>query len=286
MGAPVATRAGGGPIAAVLVVPDRGPGLSGGRVGRRVADGQRRVAGFGLGVGRVGRAGEAKPGGADGSAVPERELAGRVDRVGLSRQGREATDGPAPVRAGTMGRSRAVGRVRAAASAATRARRGPRRRRANGGARRGVCTQAVPRGGGGAGYGFHTRAVPRAGPGAGGRNPVSRGARRLPGADGAGGLAVRPVARPAVLFTPKTHGASVSRHAPRIARSGIFPAHILRAAGEGFALTGCGCGRYPWQASMRTSLSAAAAAAGVRTGSLRQQACRGPTDSGPTREGL
>ncbi len=75
------------------LVVDHGPGLRGGQVGRRVAQREGRVAGFGVGLGGAtcGAAG-AKPRGPRGRPVPRRELARRVDRVGLPRPRRVAAD--------------------------------------------------------------------------------------------------------------------------------------------------------------------------------------------------
>jgi hypothetical protein len=105
MGVPPPSEVRARPAAAVPVrgragrrlVVDHGPGLGGGQVGSGVAQREGRVPRLRLGLGGTPRpAGDAKPCGAHGGAVPRGELARRVDRVGLAGPRRVAADGAAP----------------------------------------------------------------------------------------------------------------------------------------------------------------------------------------------
>ena len=95
--APVTAAVPGRRRAGRRLVVDHGPGLGGGQVGSGVAQREGRVPGLRLGLGGTPRpAGDTKPCGAHGGAVPRGELARRVDRVGLAGPRWVTADGTAP----------------------------------------------------------------------------------------------------------------------------------------------------------------------------------------------
>ena len=95
--APVTAAVQGRGRAGRRLVVDHGPGLGGGQVGSGVAHREGRVPRLRLGLGGTARpAGDTKPCGTHGGAVPQGELARRVDRVRLAGPRRVTADGAAP----------------------------------------------------------------------------------------------------------------------------------------------------------------------------------------------